>query len=111
VKPVLSSRFDQEILDGTQVFEVRVVYKPVTKDNDEERKGKRGGNLAVPAEGREDDGEDKGNRCKERCRENSKINKNLSSGEHRRRKRNCSGGQPRNGGTPPENWWWSGKKL
>jgi hypothetical protein len=41
VKPVSPSLFDHEILEGTQVFEVRVIYKPVSKDPDEELKKDR----------------------------------------------------------------------
>ena len=50
VTKVSSSRFDREILDGAQVFEVQVVYKPVSKNPDEELKGKEGKDLPVTAE-------------------------------------------------------------
>jgi hypothetical protein len=92
VKPVSPSQFDREILDGAQVFEVWVAYRPVSKDCDEGQEGKRRGDLAVPTEERKDDRKDRGNCRKERHNGVNKINKNLSSGERRRRKRNCTGG-------------------
>ena len=109
VKPVSPSRFDREVLDGTQVFEVRVAYRPVSKDCDSKgvEKNERK-DLPVPAEGREDDRDGKGNHHKKRCdiiRNGSgeplgsyrKKNKNKGSGERRRLRKNCPKGQPRNG--------------
>jgi hypothetical protein len=100
VKKVSPSRFDREILDGTRVFEVQVVYKPVSKDSDEELKEEERENLPVAAERRQSKGslgKREGINPEGLCNNKVSKNKNLSSGERRRRKRNCPGGQSRNG--------------
>ena len=110
IKKMSPSRFDREILDGAQVFEVRVAYRPVSRNCDSKGVEKNEGkDLAVPAEGREDDRDGKGN-CRKKRRDTigngsgeppegyRRRNKNLSSGERRRSKKNCPRGQPQNGG-------------
>ena len=60
VKPISSAKFNHEIWSGAQVFEVRVAYKPISKNPDKELIGERE-NLAVPTERRGDNRDDEGN--------------------------------------------------
>jgi hypothetical protein len=87
VKPVSPSRFDREILEGTQVFEVQIIYKPVSRDLDEELKEKDRKNLPTASV----------EQYPEPRPSKSRRNRNLSSGERKRARKNCPKRQPRDG--------------